>query len=576
MEKFLVNLEIKHILIYRMTRIKILIIFLLTTFSISSFAQTRRERKEENGFKWIETTEAGNKHGAQTTSGKTLIPTRYDFITYHAGGDYFRAKSGNYYACYDRNGNCIINENRGYSNIFKHIDSSDGKVWFSVYKNGKQGACDANGREVVAPVLSDIVWSFGEFKTKNSNGKWVAVKDAAPNSLVSNSNSSRTTSTSSTKTNVASSSTSSAASLTPAQAYEKGKSYYNSKNYSAALPYIRSAAERGNSDAIHRLGYMYQYGLGVTQNYTTALSWYRKGEAKNNSNSMNNIGYMYENGYGVPKNMSEAIAYYKKAANAGSKQAKENLQILGENYTPGSNSGSNSNNSSKSAYDIKIYNTWMMAPGQSGFWVPGNGIQSREGVAHVTNSQITFSGNLPHYNLVYRYVSTDKDGNRHYEATRQITNALKEKIEIVINSSRTALNFNTHFGGSLTTVHNFVTDPNLRKKIIAQNQGNVHALDPTQLPGWPGNNNSVLDQPSTAERRYPEYDKYNDRNGKWSDKKYKQITRANCNSCHGTGISPYPSSSAGSRSAYHNMRGSKCPYCGQHTYHFHDRCASCS
>lgn len=52
----------------------------------------------------------------------------------------------------------------------------------------------------------------------------------------------------------------------------------------------------------------------------------------------------------------------------------------------------------------------------------------------------------------------------------------------------------------------------------------------------------------------------------------------NCSSCGGTGVNPTPNS-GGSRTswvAHYNSAGSKCPYCGKYTKHFHDRCARCN
>lgn len=51
-----------------------------------------------------------------------------------------------------------------------------------------------------------------------------------------------------------------------------------------------------------------------------------------------------------------------------------------------------------------------------------------------------------------------------------------------------------------------------------------------------------------------------------------------CRSCGGTGFSKTPNS-GGSRTswvAYYNSQGSKCPYCGGYTGHYHDRCSRCN
>lgn len=51
-----------------------------------------------------------------------------------------------------------------------------------------------------------------------------------------------------------------------------------------------------------------------------------------------------------------------------------------------------------------------------------------------------------------------------------------------------------------------------------------------------------------------------------------------CSSCDGTGVNPIPNS-GGSRTswvAHYNSSGSKCPYCGKYSQHYHDRCARCN
>ena len=51
-----------------------------------------------------------------------------------------------------------------------------------------------------------------------------------------------------------------------------------------------------------------------------------------------------------------------------------------------------------------------------------------------------------------------------------------------------------------------------------------------------------------------------------------------CRSCGGTGVSKTPNSGGSSTSwvAYYNTQGSKCPYCGGYTGHYHDRCSRCN
>lgn len=51
-----------------------------------------------------------------------------------------------------------------------------------------------------------------------------------------------------------------------------------------------------------------------------------------------------------------------------------------------------------------------------------------------------------------------------------------------------------------------------------------------------------------------------------------------CSSCGGTGVNPSPNSGGSLQSwvAYYNSQGTKCPYCGRYTRHYHDKCARCN
>ena len=58
------------------------------------------------------------------------------------------------------------------------------------------------------------------------------------------------------------------------------------------------------------------------------MQWFKKAAKQNNFYAQYNIGYMYEYGNGVSKNKKKAIAWYKKAAKQGHKSAKEKVKKL--------------------------------------------------------------------------------------------------------------------------------------------------------------------------------------------------------------------------------------------------------
>lgn len=59
------------------------------------------------------------------------------------------------------------------ANVVMH--GLDGDFYYGVTLDGKEGAYDINGREIIAPKYKDgLVFSSGEFKYKDSGGKWVS------------------------------------------------------------------------------------------------------------------------------------------------------------------------------------------------------------------------------------------------------------------------------------------------------------------------------------------------------------------------------------------------------------------
>ena len=56
----------------------------------------------------------------------------------------------------------------------------------------------------------------------------------------------------------------------------RGEKLYSEQNYGAALKQFGKAADRGNVDALLKLGRMYETGTGVTQDQKKALEFYRR------------------------------------------------------------------------------------------------------------------------------------------------------------------------------------------------------------------------------------------------------------------------------------------------------------
>ena len=62
--------------------------------------------------------------------------------------------------------------------------------------------------------------------------------------------------------------------------YSEGKAFYDAKNYAAALPPLKAAAEKGHRKAQYRLGRCYDKGHGTKENDKLAFEWYLKAAAQ--------------------------------------------------------------------------------------------------------------------------------------------------------------------------------------------------------------------------------------------------------------------------------------------------------
>lgn len=90
-----------------------------------------------------------------------------------------------------------------------------------------------------------------------------------------------------------------------------------------ALFYLIKVAEQGFSNAQYHLGWMYKYGVGVTEDLTESRKWYKYAAEKGHSEAQYYLGKMYEEGNGVRKDITEAIKWYEKAAKQGDSAASE-------------------------------------------------------------------------------------------------------------------------------------------------------------------------------------------------------------------------------------------------------------
>ena len=85
------------------------------------------------------------------------------------------------------------------------------------------------------------------------------------------------------------------------------------QNDTQAVQWYRRAAEQGDAQAQHDLGFMYDLGRGVPQDYEQAVKWYRHAAQQGDTQAQNNLGVMYENGHGVSQDRVQAYKWYELA-----------------------------------------------------------------------------------------------------------------------------------------------------------------------------------------------------------------------------------------------------------------------
>ncbi|EJN32792.1 TPR repeat-containing protein [Pseudomonas sp. GM78] len=121
----------------------------------------------------------------------------------------------------------------------------------------------------------------------------------------------------------------------PEAQHDLGFAYYNGrygwgleKDLQQAAFWYQKAAEQGQAEAANDLGVMYAKGVGVAQDKQQAAHWYQKAAEQGYATSQNNLGVMYTNGQGVAQDQHQAASWFRKAAEQGFAKAQFNLGVL--------------------------------------------------------------------------------------------------------------------------------------------------------------------------------------------------------------------------------------------------------
>ncbi|MCH5217407.1 MAG: SEL1-like repeat protein [Muribaculaceae bacterium] len=118
--------------------------------------------------------------------------------------------------------------------------------------------------------------------------------------------------------------------------YKLGVAYYfgdmgveqNNQKY---FEYSKMAAEAGNPQGLYNLGYAYDEGIGTMKDEAEAVKWYQKAADAGSVNAYNSLGYMYEEGRGVEKDAEKAFELYLKGAENGNGYAMNNVSLCYQN-----------------------------------------------------------------------------------------------------------------------------------------------------------------------------------------------------------------------------------------------------
>ena len=114
----------------------------------------------------------------------------------------------------------------------------------------------------------------------------------------------------------------------PRLKYQLGRGYWKLNNFAEAIIWFRQAAEYKYAPAEALLGYMFQFGQGVSPNYRDALFWYSRAANQGFAPAQKNLGLFFELGLGVTKDPLQASEWYRKAAEQGNIDAQNHLKRL--------------------------------------------------------------------------------------------------------------------------------------------------------------------------------------------------------------------------------------------------------
>src|SRR6266540_3241798 len=107
--------------------------------------------------------------------------------------------------------------------------------------------------------------------------------------------------------------------------YETGNDI---KDELLAFEFYKQAAEKGYVNAMFRLGYCYDYGIGTDIDKKKAFDLYEIVAEKGNRDAQKSLVLLYEYGKDTQNNIDIFNYWYKKVIKNGFQEVKENLDKL--------------------------------------------------------------------------------------------------------------------------------------------------------------------------------------------------------------------------------------------------------
>ena len=103
---------------------------------------------------------------------------------------------------------------------------------------------------------------------------------------------------------------------------------YNPPDYAKEITWAQKAVQAGSAYGNVLLGWLYQFGKGVTRDPATAIRYYTAAADGGSADAMYRLGLMYENGGDVRQDLNRAALCFYKAAQLGYVSAEAELGYL--------------------------------------------------------------------------------------------------------------------------------------------------------------------------------------------------------------------------------------------------------